>query len=165
MAALRNDKLKNTHWTTIKKLVGNNFDITNTEFTFNSFMDSKAIKCKSEIVNISIQATEEDLIEKKLSSLDNQWKSCKFILIQCKVKGRYILKNADYILDLIEESIADIEVMILNKYSVSLIEKIEMQKKSLISLQWIMKELIIFQSHYIYVNEVFAINDIRKELF
>ena len=162
--ALRNEILKKEHWKTIRELLNEDFNVFSPNFTLQSLMKFKAISYKKEIEEISTQATRENLLELKITSINDRWKEKKFILKPYKVKGTYILENISEIIQLIDQSFISITTMLEDKYVLPLLSQIESWKKTLRSLELVIEELSLLQSQWKYLVDVFSSTELRKEL-
>lgn len=72
VVALRNDKLKEHHLQQIKDIIGVNFDLEN--LILKDLIDMNVFEHQIQIIEISVQVTEEAKLEKKLDDIDAVWK-------------------------------------------------------------------------------------------
>ena len=161
---LTSKTLKKTHWDMIKNLLGVDFDITDPEFTLKSLLDLRAVEYQEEIHQIAVQASQEDALRKQLTLLDEQWKIVTFTIKQYKYKDTYVLDEADVLLNIMDESLANVNTILGSRYIKALLSEAEGWRNSLLNLQTLLDEWISYQKRWIYLENIFSGQDIKKQL-
>ena len=161
---LTNKALQKSHWDEIKKLMGTDFDISNPSFTLNSLLNINAIQYQEDISLIAIQASQEAALRKQLAQLDEQWKNVVFTIKSYKYKDVYVLDDLDSILNTLDESLANINTILGSRYIKPLLANAEGWRNSFLHLQLLMEEWIMCQKRWIYLENIFSGQDIKKQL-
>jgi len=164
VAALRNDNLKKVHWKIIKELLKSEFETTDPSFTLKALLDLKATNYQDEILQISVQATRENYLECEIAKIDNEWKKCIFAVKQYNNKDVYIIDKIDDVTNILDQSISSINMILSDKYIKPLLSQAENWKQTLLNIQNIVEEWIIFQNNWIYLENIFSSSDLRKQL-
>ena len=163
--ALRNVHLEAHHWKEIKELLKSDFKTEDPDFTLKSFLDLNAIDYLEDIEQISIQATQESILKKQLSQLDEQWRQVIFSLKNYpKYKDMYLLTEVDILLNMLDESIAKINSIIGSKYIKPLLTQAENWRSTLLNLQSILDEWVTCQHKWLYMDNIFSSQEIKKQL-
>ena len=156
--------LLKTHWDAIKKLLGCDFDITEPGFTLRSLLDLGAIKFQEEIHQIAVQASQEDALKKQLALIDEQWKGVILTIKPYKYKDTYVLDETEIILNTLDESLANINTILGSRYIKVLLVEAEGWRNLLLHLQALLDEWIMYQKRWIYLENIFSGQDIKKQL-
>eukprot|EP01022_Parablepharisma_sp_SALTPOND_P016111 TRINITY_DN2328_c0_g1_i1.p1 TRINITY_DN2328_c0_g1~~TRINITY_DN2328_c0_g1_i1.p1 ORF type:complete len:2092 (+),score=299.17 TRINITY_DN2328_c0_g1_i1:7740-14015(+) len=162
--ALRNENLQKHHWKAIKELLGAEFEINDSDFTLKSLLDLKAIEHQEDIQQISVQASQEALLKGQLAQLDDQWKKVTFTVKSYKYKDAYVLDEIELLLNILDESLANINTILGSRYIKPLLTQAETWRNALLNLQAIMDEWITCQRRWIYLENIFSGQDIKKQL-
>ena len=161
---LTNKALQKSHWDSIKKLLGADFDISDPKFTLNSLLSMNAIQHQEEISLIAIQASQEATLRKQLALIDEQWKNVTFTIKPYKYKDTYVLDDVDLLLNILDESLANINTILGSRYIKPLLSEAEGWRNSFLHLQALMEEWITCQKRWIYLENIFSGQDIKKQL-
>lgn len=162
--AFSNKALEKAHWGVIKDLLNADFDITAPSFTLQSLLDLKVVDHQEEIDRISQQAYQEALLKAQLTQLDDQWKRVAFTLKQYKHKDVYVLDEVDVLLSVVDESLANVNTVLGSRYVKPLLGLAEGWRNSLLSLQTVVDEWVACQKRWIYLENIFSGQDIKKQL-
>ena len=162
--AFSNKAIEKYHWNSIKELLKADFDITASSFTLQSLLDLKVVDHQEEIEQISQQAYQEALLKDQLSQLDELWKKTVFTLKQYKYKDVYVLDEIDALLNVLDESLANVNTILGSRYIKPLLVQAEGWRNSLLNLQTIIDEWITCQRRWIYLENIFSGQDIKKQL-
>lgn len=164
VTALRNEHLNQLHWKEIKELLGQEFEISEEDFTLNSLLEMKANDFQEEIQQISMQASQEYLLKSQLSEIDEIWKRVEFIVKSYKYKDAFILDDIEEVLVNLDESLATINTVLGSRYIKPLLSQAEAWRTSLILLQNVVDEWVLCQRQWIYLENIFSAPDIKRHL-
>ena len=162
--ALRNENLQKHHWKAIKDLLASDFEVTAASFTLKSLLDLRAIEHQEEIQQISVQASQEALLKTQLNQLDELWKKVTFTVKQYKGKELYVLDDVETLLNTLDESLANTNTILGSRYIKPLLSQAETWRTTLLNLQAIMDEWVTCQHQWIYLENIFSGQDIKKQL-
>ncbi len=162
--ALRNENLQKHHWTAIKEMLGNEFDVSKPTFTLKSLLDLGAVDHQEEIQLISVQASQEALLRVQLTQLDELWKRVAFTVKPYKGKEVYVLDDVETLLNTLDESLANTNTILGSRYIKPLLSQAENWRTTLLNLQVIMDEWVTCQHQWIYLENIFSGQDIKKQL-
>lgn len=164
--ALRNKYLKDHHWRDIKEKIGQDFEIDN-NFTLNDLMAMNVVKCMKEIQEISVQATQEAILEKQYEEILQNWAALEFTVDPYKVdkaKELYVLTEMDDLFAMIDEFLANLNNILGSRYLKLLRPKTEELHKKLLYTQETIDDWLICQKNWIYLENIFDAQDIKKKL-
>ena len=157
--ALRNEQLKKSHWKDIKVLLNAEFEITDPEFTLGSLFELEAAKYTIEIQQISTQATQENLLERKIASIDLFCKSCTFV-----IREDLVIANMSEIMDILDKCIVDIMAILDDRHIGPFLVQAEEWQKRLTGVSSVMHEWDTCQSQWIRLSEIFNSNELPTQL-
>ena len=164
--ALRNKYLKEHHWKEIKEKIGQDFEIDDS-FTLNDLMAMNVVKCMKEIQEISVQATQEAILEKQFEEIYQNWIALNFTVVPYKsdkAKELYVLTEMDDLFALIDEFLANLNNILGSRYLKLLRPKTEELHKKLLYTQETIDDWLICQKNWIYLENIFDAQDIKKKL-
>jgi dynein heavy chain len=164
VVALRNENLKDHHWKQIKDLIQADFDIQDPEFTLQSLIDLNAVQFQEEISGIATQAQNEASLKAQIAGLEEQWKNIEFLTKPHRGGDVPILDEIEDIYTTLDESIANVNMILGSRYVKPLREEAEIWKKNLLTLNNIVDEWVNCQKQWIYLENIFAAPDIKRQL-
>jgi hypothetical protein len=136
VTALRNPDLTSVHKDEINELVGQEIKTEEEGFTLQSLLDMNVVSFMDQIVAKSVQATGEAKLKTALAELTEAWEEQRFT---CKVyKERdnvFILIEIDDLYQFLDEGIAQINMILGNRFVKVMRAKAEVMKKQLNTLQ------------------------------
>ena len=162
--ALRNENLQKHHWKAIKDLLRSEFETASPFFTLKSLLDMGAVEHQEEIQQISVQASQEALLRGQLNQLDELWKQVTFTVKPYKGKEAYVLDDVETLLNVLDESLANTNTILGSRYIKPLLSQAENWRTLLLNLQVIMDEWVTCQHQWIYLENIFSGQDIKKQL-
>jgi hypothetical protein len=132
--ALSTDKLGEHHWGQIKGLIKKDFDIADPNFDLKALIDLNVNEYQEEIVAISIQAVQEDKLRKDLQALEEVWRVTSFIIeIDDKTECPILIKLDD-IFTVLDESLANINMVLGSRFVKPLRAEAEQWKKHILTI-------------------------------
>lgn len=165
VTALRNDKLGEHHWAQIKDLIKKDFDIAQEDFTLKSLIDLDVNQFQEEIVAISTQATQEANLRTQINDLEEVWKKVIFTVEWEEKCESYILKDLDEIFNNLDESLANINMILGSRFVKPLRTEAEQWKKWIMTLSDMVDEWIMCQKNWMYLENIYIkAADIRKAM-
>jgi len=132
--SLRNEHLKPEHWREIKELIGKDFDVEEPGFTLESLLALNAQQFQEEISAISTQAAAEASLRSQMAVIEENWKKIDFKLKIYKegVKETiFILDEIDDIYTALDESLAQVNMILGSRFVKPLRNEAEVWKKNL----------------------------------
>lgn len=165
VTALRSQYLGEEHWEEIKQLVKVDFDIKNDEFTMQSLVDNNFAKYQEEIIGIQTQAAQEHFLDQQLIAVENVWRQHNLVIKSYKeARESYILVELDDIFMALDESLATMNNILASRYVKKLRPKAEGVKNTLLSLSDILDRWLECQKKWMYLENIFTAQDIKKQL-
>lgn len=116
-----------------------------------------------EIQQISIQASQERSLRQQLQAQEDVWKRIDFIIKPYKQKDN-ILGDVEEIYVSLDECLANINMILGNRYVKPLRAEAEQFRINMLKLQNIMDAWVKLQHQWIYLENIFTAPDIRRNL-
>ena len=74
--ALRNPKFTSAHWEDIKmNILCEDFNLEDPDFNLAALLNMDIFTYQQQLIEISVQATQEDIIQQQYNQLSSEWKS------------------------------------------------------------------------------------------
>ena len=163
--ALRSEYLKPIHWDKIFQLIGGEIPIDDPDFTLEALMKLSVIKHQEEIIEISVTATQEFELNKQLVNIENFWDQYDLILNFYKDSSdMMVLTQIEEIFNDLDESLANMNNLLANKYIKSMRKRAEGFYKNLLTLQDIIDKWVECQKKWMYFETIFRNSDIKIQL-
>lgn len=165
--ALSSDKLLESHWTQIKGLIKKDFDIQDPSFNLKSLIDLGVNEYQEEIVSISIQAVQEHKLRGDLGDLDEVWRGTSFTLELDPKTDVHLLSKLDDIFTVLDESLANINMVLGSRFVKPLRSEAEQWKKWILTISEMVEEWNMCQNQWRYLENIFmkaGAADIKKNL-
>ncbi|XP_033219684.1 dynein heavy chain 2, axonemal [Belonocnema kinseyi] len=161
---LKNTAMRERHWKKVKELMDQDFDQNAVDFTLDAIAEMQMHNFADEISEISNAATMELAIEVGLRNITQIWNVMPLEMIPYKGKGVFKLKTVDDI----NQSLEDHQVQLSAMKSTKFVEPFAMQvdnwERALSTVGEVLEMVLIFQRGYIYLDNIFNAEDIRKQL-
>jgi len=164
VTALRNDKLAEGHWAQIKNLIKKEFDINQEDFLLKSLIDLDIIQFQEEITSISTKATQEANLRDQIEAIKSQWMKINFVVEFEDKCDSYVLKELDDIYVALDESLANINMILGSRFVAPLRVEAEQQKHYIMTLSDMIDQWVICQKNWRYLENIFKANDIKQAL-
>lgn len=132
--ALSSDKLTENHWSQIKGLIKKDFDINDPSFDLKSLIDLNVNEYQEEIVAISIQAVQEFKLRGDLAELEDTWKGTSFQIEIDDKTDVPLLTKWDDLYTVLDESLANINMVLGSRFVKPLRDEAEQWKKWIITI-------------------------------
>lgn len=164
--ACRNENLSEEHWDAINSLIPNGkIEPQDENFTLQSLIDLDVNQYQDEIVAISRRATGETKLKTDLKNLDTLWKEMKLKLNPYKERDNvWTLAEIDDLYNNLDEWLAQINMIRGNQYKAVVENEAEALRKSLITMNTVVEELVTLMKSWIYLENIFSSQEIRKTL-
>lgn len=165
MTALRNDKLEEHHWSQIKGLIKKDIDVNASDFSLKSLIDMDVNQYQEEIVVISTQATQEANLKVQINELAELWKAQQFTVEIDEKTEVPILVGLDDIYQLLDESLANINMILGSRFVKPLRGEAEKWKKDILTISDMVEQWQMCQMNWRYLENIFMkAQDIRKAM-
>lgn len=164
VTALRNDKLTETHWAEIKNHVQKDFDINTPDFTLKSLIDLDVNQFAEDITAISTQATQEANLRTQLAELKEKWAKIQFSVEFDDKCDSYLLKEVDEVYAELDESLAQINMILGSRFVKPLRNEADTFKKNMMTLNDMLDEWMSCQKNWRYLENIFKAKDIKTAL-
>jgi len=163
--ALSTDKLGEHHWGQIKGLIKKDFDIADPSFNLKALIDLNVNDYQEEIVAISIQAVQEDKLSNDLQALEDVWKATSFTIEVDEKTECPMLMKLDEIFAILDESLANINMVLGSRFVKPLRAEAEQWKKWIFTISDMIEAWQSCQLNWRYLENIFMkAADIRKSL-
>lgn len=162
--AFNNRSLDKHHWLAITTLLQRDLDLESPDFTLRALLELGVVGRQEEIARISQQAMQEALLKQQLGTLDELWKRTTFTVRPYKYKDAYVLDEAEVIFNATDESLAIINTILGSRHVKPLLGQAEGWRSALLNLQGIMDEWTACQRRWIYLENIFSGQDVKKQL-
>ncbi|XP_014244414.1 dynein heavy chain 2, axonemal isoform X2 [Cimex lectularius] len=161
---LKNPALLPRHWNDIKELIGRDFDETDENFTLELVIELNMQNFAEAISEISSSASMEANIGNTLKGIENAWKTIELDFLPFKDKGIYRLRGVDNVFATLDEHQTALSGMKGTRYVRPYLEEVEYWEKNLTLVQEVLETMLIVQKEYLYLENIFSGEDIRKQL-
>ncbi|XP_041988681.1 dynein axonemal heavy chain 2 isoform X2 [Aricia agestis] len=160
---LKNPCMRDRHWDRIKTLMEAEFDQDSEEFKLELIMRLNFQTYAEEIAEISKAATMELNIENGLKAIKMVWDTTMFEMQHYRDKMHRI-KNVDEAMQFLEDHQVQLSSMKSTKYVEPFIKEVDHWEKTLGYVAECIEISLQVQRRYLYLDIIFAGEDIRKQL-
>ena len=164
VTALRNDKLQENHWALIKNMIKKEFDVTQEDFLLKSLIDLDIIQFQEEITSISTKATQEANLKEQIELIKSTWLKINFEYVWEDKCDSYVLVALDDIYTNLDESLANINMILGSRFVAPLRADAEQQKTYIMLLSDMIDQWVMCQKNWRYLENIFKANDIKTAL-
>lgn len=165
VTALRNEKLEEHHWAQIKSLIKKDIDVSQSDFSLKSLIDMDVNQYQEEIVVISTQATQEANLKIQIAELEALWKTTQFIVEVDEKTEVPILVGLDDVYQVLDESLAQINMILGSRFVKPLRGEAEKWKKDILTISDMVEQWQTCQMNWRYLENIFMkAADIRKAM-
>ncbi|EDV29505.1 uncharacterized protein TRIADDRAFT_51924 [Trichoplax adhaerens] len=161
ISSLKNESLKQRHWTTIQRILGP--QIRTKGFTLGELLTLQIMDHRDEIIDVSTQAVNESILESMLHKMIDSWLSTDFTLVP-HTNGTFIIGAADDIFTLLDESQVTLATIKGSRYVEPIKNTMEEWDKKLDIFTETFEEWLICQRKWLYLENIFATADIQRQL-
>ena len=146
VSALRNKNLEENHWQDINNLIDGEIKVKEEGFTLQSLIDLDVVQYQEEILAISVRATGEAKLVAALDEVQTAWKNVFFVCVPYKdQEGMTILSEIDDLYNFLDENLAQVNMILGNRYAAVVRSKAESTKTELQKLDACIEEWINLQ--------------------
>jgi len=149
--AFRNENLEENHWADIKGLIQKDFDVLSPEFTLKSLIELDVNQFAEDIQGISTAASQEFRLRSDLKAELDRWNTIYFNIEHEDACDSLILKDVDEIYQVVDESLANINQILGNRFVKPLRPEAEKFKREIITLNDILDEWVLCQKNWRYL--------------
>ena len=162
---LRSDALTHRHWEEIQNVIGHEFEEGH-NYTLGELLDLDIATYAHEIEQVSTKAVQEQalmkLFERKVTSV---WEDLDLPVLPYKdSKDIFILGSVEDITAALDESLVTINTILGSKYAADIREEVEQWQRKLIQLSDTLDEWLNCQKQWMYLETIFAADDIKRQL-
>ncbi|KAG5316465.1 DYH2 protein, partial [Acromyrmex insinuator] len=161
---LKNPAIKPRHWKRIKDMISQDFDETSEDFTLDAIIRMQMHNFTEEISEISNTATMELGIEVGLQHIKETWEVMPITMIPYKDKGIYKLKDIGDLIQTLEDHQVQLSSMKSTRFVEPFAQQVEYWEQSLSTIGEVLEMLLVVQRGYMYLDNVFTTEDIKKQL-
>ncbi|XP_071446254.1 dynein axonemal heavy chain 6 [Hetaerina americana] len=161
---LRNPALKSRHWIKVENVLDYKFRPEET-ITLLLLEELNAFSKKTELEEISGQASSEASLEGILKKVEDAWKSLEFNVLPYKdTKDVYILGGVEEIQAVLDESHINISTIASSKHVGPLKFRVEEWTNKLDLFSKTLEEWLNCQQSWLYLESIFSAPDIQRQL-
>ncbi|GKT35961.1 Dynein heavy chain, partial [Aduncisulcus paluster] len=165
ISALRNPGLRTRHWDKISDVIGSDLrpspDLTLRQLLELGLTEENKL---SEINAVSVQSTKEHTLEKSLDKMSVEWRPVEFDVVPYRESGTYILRATDDVLQLLDDHLVVVQDIRGSPYVKPFESRVRDFETRLLKLQDILDVWLMCQQQWMYLEPIFASDDIRKQM-
>jgi len=163
--ALGNPHLTEVHWSEIKAKLGiEDFPLEDKQFSLGELVQLNVAEHCDEVVNISVTATQENLLRGQLDTLTMTWKTTDFELAQYKDKDAMVLVGIDKVQTVLDESMQMCSSINGSRYVKRLQPQAQDEQDRLNLIFDTLEQWRDCQRNWMYLESIFSSGeDIRKQ--
>ena len=163
---LGNDGLQNRHWEKIEAVIGQPIPRQNAdEFTFGTLIDLQVMLFKDQINIISMEATQEAILEQLLQNVSNAWADAEFVLLPYKdTKDVYVLSGIEDITLQLDDSLVTMGTITASRFVGGIRDKVEVLEQALNLFSETLDAALNLQRNWMYLDSIFCAQDIQRQL-
>ena len=161
---LRNEALRDRHWSQLMEHIGKVFDPKGSDFTLSKVVDLGLPNYGELVSSLSNSASKELMVERAVIGLQNTWSSMELDIM--KYKNDYLkLRSADDIFAALEDNVVTLSTMKASKFAVSFLPELEKWEATLSLVSETIEAVLSVQRAWMYLENIFiGSEDIRKQL-
>ncbi|KAG7190743.1 hypothetical protein KM043_006815 [Ampulex compressa] len=161
---LKNPAMRARHWRKVKDTIYRDFDEMSEEFTLDAIADMQMQNFAEQINEISNAATMELAIEQGLQHIAEVWENMPIEMMPYKDKGIYKLKAIDDIIQALEDHQVQLSSMKSTRFVEPFALEVDYWERTLSTIGEVLEMVLVVQRGYIYMDNIFNTDDIRKQL-
>lgn len=161
---LRNNSLKDRHWSQIHHLIG--FAIQGDDtFSLGKLIEKRVTDFAEQITNIATSAVQESVLEIMMDKVDRIWKVTEFEVRNYKdTKDLFIMGDVSEIIANLDESLVTINTVLGSRYVAGIRDMVETWRRKLMLFQETLDEWMMCQRTWMYLETIFSSPDIVRQL-
>ncbi|XP_053977121.1 dynein axonemal heavy chain 2 [Hylaeus volcanicus] len=161
---LKNPAMRPRHWKRLKDTIDRDFDETSETFTLELIAEMQLQNFAEAIGEISNAATMELAIEVSIKHIREIWDSMPIEMVPYKDRGMYRLTSIDDVMQTLDEHQVQLSAMKATRFVEPFAEEVDYWERTLSSVGEILEMTLVIQRGYIYMDNIFTTEDIRKQL-
>ncbi|XP_076632445.1 dynein heavy chain 2, axonemal kl-2 [Colletes latitarsis] len=161
---LKNPAMRPRHWSKLKETIGRDFDETSETFTLELIAEMQLQNFAEQIDEISNAATMELAIELGLKQICEVWKTMPIDMVPYKDRGMYKLVSTEDIMQVLDEQQVQLSAMKTTRFVEPFADEVDYWERTLSTVGEILEMTLVIQRGYIYMDNIFTTEDIRKQL-
>jgi len=165
IVGLRNNGMRERHWTQVSELVGAEINPQMEEFTLDKFLELGMLDHAATVADIGDRSGKELGIENQLRAMQGAWDKVAFDCSEpYRTTGTYILKGADEVIALLDEQIVVTQAMQFSPFNKPFKEEIDEWNDKLVYVSECLDQWLKVQRAWMYLQPIFDSPDIMKQL-
>ncbi|KYM82700.1 Dynein heavy chain 2, axonemal [Atta colombica] len=161
---LKNPAMKPRHWKRVKDTISQDFDEMSEDFTLSAIIRMQMHNFAEQISEISNMATMELAIEVGLQHIKETWEAMPITMIPYKDRGIHKLKAIDDLIQTLEDHQVQLSSIKSTRFVESFAQEVEYWEQTLSTIGEVLEMLLVVQKGYMYLDNVFTTEDIKKQL-
>nr|XP_012223058.1 PREDICTED: dynein heavy chain 2, axonemal-like [Linepithema humile] len=161
---LKNPAIKPRHWKRVKDTIDRDFDEMSENFTLDAIAKMQMHNFAEKISEISHAATMELAIEIGLQHIKDTWETISITMLPYKDKGIYRLKAIDDLMQTLEDHQVQLSSMKSTRFVEPFAQQVDYWERTLSTIGEVLEMVLVVQRKYIYMDNIFTSEDIRKQL-
>lgn len=165
---LGNPNLQDSHWEEIFVILETPQYNPHAQFQLQNLIQAQVHNKRQEIQEISAKATGEQNLKNNVTKIEKQWLDTKPVAKEHHSKYSnsqvYIIAGTDELYQQLDDSIAALQAMSGSRFIGGIKQMVKQWEADLTNLQEIYDELIKCQQAWLYLESIFAPEDIRRQL-
>ncbi|XP_066267393.1 dynein axonemal heavy chain 2-like isoform X1 [Branchiostoma lanceolatum] len=161
---LRNDAMRDRHWSQIKTEVQKPFDHLAEDFTLGKIIELGLDQFSEQISEISGAASKELSIEQALAEISSIWEDTNLDIGPYKDRGHFRLKGTDEVFQVLEDNQVTLSTMKASRYIKPFEAQVDKWERTLSHILEVIEMILTVQRQWMYLENIFLGEDIRKQL-
>ncbi|XP_071580099.1 dynein axonemal heavy chain 2 [Temnothorax nylanderi] len=164
ITVLKNPAIRPRHWKRVKDTIARDFDETSEDFTLEAIIRMQMHNFAEQISEISNAATMELAIEVGLQRIKDTWEVMPITMIPYKDRGIYKLKAINDVIQTLEDHQVQLSSMKSTRFVEPFAREVEYWERALSTIGEVLEMVLVVQRGYMYLDNIFTTEDIRKQL-
>eukprot|EP00947_MAST-08B_sp_MAST-8B-sp1_P002409 g2409.t1 len=160
---MRQPGMADRHWDEISESIGIDLH-PDASFTLQKAFDLNLRDYGELIGKVGDKAAKEYQLEKMLNSMEEEWVTIDLQIMPYRDTGTFVLKGIDELIAVLDEQITKTQGMMFSAYKAPFEERIESWNTKLQIVSDLLEEWIQVQRAWLYLEPIFASDDIIKQL-
>ncbi|KAM7539583.1 hypothetical protein Aperf_G00000039574 [Anoplocephala perfoliata] len=167
LSDLKNEALRQRHWTTLMKITKHDFALTTEEITLGNIFDMHLSQFRTEIDEVLSTALKEFTIEKEFSDLNESWKGLHLEIKEYSPEGTrrsLIIAGLEEVMQTLDDSCISLQSMGGSRFAAPFMDEISRLEKEIAIASEVLDVWIMVQRKWFHLEGVFAGGDIHSRL-
>ncbi|KAF0978551.1 hypothetical protein FDP41_002371 [Naegleria fowleri] len=160
---LKNPAMRRRHWNELKDIIKQDFEENSKDFNFEKIFKLSLENYVDDISTISHRASQELLIEKEIKKISDIWSNTTLDIVPYK-EIYFKLQSVENIYMNLDDNVASLGSMKLNPFITSFQSDVKFWEETLAKINEVIDLLILVQRQWIYLLNIFDVEDIQKQL-